>query len=121
MAASEAAVVTCWPSMAVITSPGARPFGSAAPPHTRPRMRAPALAGAILAGVPGVWPAGTQVFPDGCGPGCRAAAACCRGFGLSLWATSTPRKPGSPMNTVALACPAVIWRAMSRAVSIGMA
>ena len=121
MAVSESAVVTGWPSTEVITSPGARPFDCAALPHKMPMMSAPVPAGAILAGTPGSWPAATHAAPAGRTPGCREPAACCRGFGLLLCATSTPRKPGSPMDTVELACPAAICRAMVRAVSIGMA
>ena len=121
MAVSEPAVVTGWPSTEVITSPGARPFDCTTLPHKTPMMSAPVLAGAILAGTPGSCPAATHAAPAWCTLVCREPTACCRGFGLLLCATSTPRKPGSPMDTVELACPAAIWRAMVRAVSIGMA
>jgi hypothetical protein len=46
---------------------------------------------------------------------------CCRGFGLLLCATSTPRKPGTPMYTLWLPCPAAICLAMPSALLIGMA
>ena len=121
MAVSEPAVVTGWPLTEVITSPACRPFDCAALPHKTPMMSAPVPAGAILAGTPGSWPTATHAAPAWRTPGCREPAACCRGLVLLLCATSTPRKPGSPMDTVGLACPAAICRAMVRAVSIGMA
>jgi hypothetical protein len=62
---SDPAVVIRWPSTEVITSPGARPLGCAAPPHTMPRTSAPVPAGAMSAGTPGCWPAGTHLAPDG--------------------------------------------------------
>ena len=121
MAVSAPAVVTGWPLTDVITSPGTRPFDCAALPHKTPMMSAPVPAGAILAGTPGSWPATTHAAPAWRTLGCRESAPCCRGFALLLCATSTPRKPGSPMDTAELACPTAICRAMIRAVSIGMA
>ena len=106
MTVSELGVVIAWPSSEMITSPAARPRDCAAVPHKTPRTRAPEPAGAILAGAPGSWPPATQAGPPG-GPTwlpaeCRPSAACCRGFALLLCATSTPRKPGRPMDTVEL-------------------
>jgi hypothetical protein len=127
---SEPGVVTGRPSTEVITSPGARPCAWAAVPHSTPMTSAPAPAGAMSRGTAGCWPPVRQAAPSpplpappgkAPPPGCRAAAACRRGSGLPLRATSTPRKPGSPMSTAGLARPRSICLAMASASLTGIA
>jgi hypothetical protein len=95
---SEPGVVIAWPLTAVITSPGTMPATSAAVSHSTPTMSAPAAIGAIFRGTTGwalpVWQA---ALPPRVPAALISSAASCVGLSLSLVATSTPRKPGTPM------------------------
>jgi hypothetical protein len=98
MVVSEPGVVIGWPLTAVITSPGTMPATSAAVSHSTPTMSAPAAIGATFCGTTGwalpVWQA---ELPLRVPPALISSEACCVGLWLSLVATSTPRKPGTPM------------------------
>jgi hypothetical protein len=95
---SEPGVVIGWPLTAVITSPGTMCAASAAVPHSTPTMSAPAAIGATFRGTTG-WalPVSQAELPLRVPPALISSAACCVGLSLSLVATSTPRKPGTPM------------------------
>src|SRR6516164_8326107 len=125
MLVSEPGVVIGWPDPYVITSPGTMPADWAAVSHSTPTMSAPAAIGATRAGTPVCWlPVEQEPLPAAprpLRPFRDSSAACCRGSELSLVATSTPRKPGRPMCTVALGRPAAICLAMASALLIGMA
>ena len=136
MVVSELGVVTTWPLTERTTFAGARPSDCAAVSHKTPRMSAPggggrdparhtrrlavghaarpglvATAWVVTAWFVTGWVAAGPPLARGLLPRVRAVAL----------ATSTPRKPGRPMYTVALDWPAAIFWAMARAVSIGMA
>jgi len=119
---SEPGVVIGCPLTAVITSPGTMPATLAAESQMTLTMSAPAAVGATFAGTSACGPAVWQGMPFRRAPPPRAASAACScGLSLLLSATDTPRKPGTPMYTVAVGLPAAICRAMDRALLMGMA
>src|SRR5690349_14873980 len=119
---SESGVVIGWPLTAVITSPGTMPAALAAESQMTLTMSAPAAVGATLAGTSACGPAVWQGMPfrRPLPPRAASAAWSC-GLSLLLSATETPRKPGTPMYTVALGLPVAICLAMDRAPLMGMA
>src|ERR1035438_3619367 len=131
MVVSELGVLTVLPPTAVITSPAEKPAVAAGVPQSSPRISAPELTGATLAGTPAFRSLAMQLVAAGgtpaplplsslCISSCRWRAGLAVVLALSL-GTSTPRKPVVPILMVALPWPAMMVLAIDSALLIGMA